>query len=284
MKEQQGTGSRAFVLYTMLLRALAPRAIVATSVVAQYSYAKNSASSTTLEIPRGKESLQYTTLLRKRAIFLTGSITDETAKNIVAQLLYLEMDDPGKPITMFIQSGGGLVNPGFAIYDMMQFVTSPIHTVGIGNAMSMAAILLAAGEPGHRVLLPHSRVMVHQSSLGIGRATAQDVMIRAVEAQETKKRLISVLSKHSKQPLDTINIAIERDNFMSPKDAVDFGLADRIATNITDIEIPSIPKDSRDSNDSAVSRKKEKNRIGQQQQQEQDEAPAKGGTREGYVR
>ena len=249
------------------------------------SYAKSSTGKeAALDTPRGKESLQYTTLLRKRAVFLTGSITEETAKNIVAQLLYLEMDEPGKPITMLIQSGGGLVHPGFAIYDMMQFISSPVHTVCIGHAMSMGAVLLAAGEPGHRVALPNSRLMVHQSSLGVSHRTAQDVMIRAVEAQETKRRLVEALSRHSNQPFAAVNDAIERDNYMSPKDAIAFGIVDRVAQSIGDIHVQTGASGGGGGGGGGTSDGGSDGSSSTSSGSGEGGAPAKGAGREGYVR
>ena len=117
-------------------------------------------------------------MLGQRATFLSGSVTEEASKNLIAQLLYLDMESPGTPITLYICSGGGLVYAGLAIYDVMQYIQSPVHTVAIGHAESMAAILLCAGAKGHRSALPSARVMLHEPSLGVSRNTSTDVMIQ----------------------------------------------------------------------------------------------------------
>ena len=169
----------------------------------------------------------YSRLLRERIIFLVGPVHDGLASLISAQLLFLESEDPEKEIYLYINSPGGVVSDGLAIYDTMQFIQCPVSTLCFGQAASMGSFLLAAGEKGKRFALPNSRIMVHQPSAGFqGQAT--DIEIHAKEIISTKSKLNQLYSKHTGQDVKTIEEALERDNFMSPTDAQKFGIIDSI--------------------------------------------------------
>ena len=172
----------------------------------------------------------YSRLLKERIIFMSGPVFDEMASLIVAQLLHLEAENPSKEISMYINSPGGVVTAGLSIYDTMQYIRPKVSTLVIGQAASMGSLLLAAGENGMRFSLPNSRVMVHQPSGGFqGQAT--DIMIHAQETQKLKDRLNKIYVKHTGQPLDKVEAALERDNFMSAEEARDWGLIDEIVEN-----------------------------------------------------
>ncbi len=169
----------------------------------------------------------YSRLLKDRIIFLVGTVNDTVASLITAQLLYLESENPKKEISFYINSHGGLVTAGLGIYDTMQYIKPPVSTLCIGQASSMGSFLLAAGEKGKRLSLPNSRIMVHQPSAGFqGQAT--DIEIHAKEILDLKKRLNKIYSKHTKKSEDEIKKALERDKFMSPAEAKDFGLIDEV--------------------------------------------------------
>ena len=169
----------------------------------------------------------YSRLLKERIIFLTGQINDNIASLVTAQLLFLEAEDPKKEIYLYINSPGGLVTAGLGIYDTMQYVKPDISTLCIGQAASMGSFLLAAGTKGKRFSLPNSRIMVHQPSAGFqGQAT--DIEIHANEVLSLKKRLNEIYSKHTGKNVDQIKDALERDNFMTPENAKDFGLIDQV--------------------------------------------------------
>ena len=169
----------------------------------------------------------YSRLLKERIIFLTGQINDSVASLITAQLLFLEAEDPKKEIYLYINSPGGLVTAGLGIYDTMQYIKPEISTLCIGQAASMGSFLLAAGTKGKRFSLPNSRIMVHQPSAGFqGQAT--DIEIHANEVLSLKKRLNEIYSKHTNKSVDEIKSALERDNFMTPDNAKDFGLIDKV--------------------------------------------------------
>jgi ATP-dependent Clp protease protease subunit len=185
-----------------------------------------------LDLPKSREALIHSTLLNKRAVFLNGSVTEESARNLVAQLIYLELDQPGEPITMYITSGGGLVYAGLAIYDVMQNISSPVHTMCIGHAESMAAVLLASGEPGSRSVQPHARVMIHQPSLGVSKTTSLDVMIQAKEGERTKQRLINILAKHTNKSTKEVGEALDRNFYMNAAEANAFGIVDTVGGSI----------------------------------------------------
>jgi ATP-dependent Clp protease protease subunit len=169
----------------------------------------------------------YSRLLKDRIVFLVGTVNDTVASLITAQLLYLESENPKKEISFYINSHGGLVTAGLGIYDTMQYIKPPVSTLCIGQASSMGSFLLAAGEKGKRLSLPNSRIMVHQPSAGFqGQAT--DIEIHAKEILDLKKRLNKIYSKHTKKSEDEIKKALERDKFMSPVEAKDFGLIDEV--------------------------------------------------------
>ena len=169
----------------------------------------------------------YSRLLKERIIFLTGQINDNVASLVTAQLLFLEAEDPKKEIYLYINSPGGLVTAGLGIYDTMQYIKPEISTLCIGQAASMGSFLLAAGAKGKRFSLPNSRIMVHQPSAGFqGQAT--DIEIHANEVLSLKKRLNEIYSKHTGKSVDEIKTSLERDNFMTPDNAKDFGLIDKV--------------------------------------------------------
>jgi ATP-dependent Clp protease protease subunit len=177
---------------------------------------------------RGERAFDiYSRLLKERIIFLVGPVNDGMASLVSAQLLFLESENPEKEISLYINSPGGVVSDGLAIYDTMQFIQSPVSTLCFGQAASMGSFLLAAGEKDKRFALPNSRIMVHQPSAGFqGQAT--DIEIHAKEVLAQKSNLNKIYSKHTGQPVEAIEEALERDNFMSPTDAQKFGIIDSI--------------------------------------------------------
>ena len=169
----------------------------------------------------------YSRLLKERIIFIVGPVEDYMANVIIAQILFLESEDPKKEISLYINSPGGLVTAGLGIYDTMQYIKPEISTLCIGQAASMGSFLLAAGAKGKRFSLPNSRIMVHQPSAGFqGQAT--DIEIHANEVLSLKKRLNEIYSKHTGKSVDEIKSALERDNFMTPDNAKSFGLIDKV--------------------------------------------------------
>ena len=169
----------------------------------------------------------YSRLLKERVIFLTGQVEDHMANLIVAQLLFLESENPDKDVHIYINSPGGVVTAGLAIYDTMQFIKPDVSTMCIGQAASMGALLLAGGAEGKRYCLPHSRVMIHQP-LGGFQGQASDIDIHAKEILAVRERLNKILSKHTGQPMERIQADTDRDNFMSGQDAVEYGLIDAV--------------------------------------------------------
>ncbi len=177
---------------------------------------------------RGERSYDiYSRLLKDRIIFLGTEVTDEVANLIVAQLLFLESEDPEKDVFLYINSPGGAVSAGLAIYDTMQYIKPPVSTICTGLAASMGAFLLAAGTAGKRIALPNSRVMIHQPSGG-ARGQASDIKIQAKEILYIRERLNDLLSKHTGQPLDVIERDTDRDFFMSAEEALKYGIVDKI--------------------------------------------------------
>ncbi len=177
---------------------------------------------------RGERAFDiYSRLLKERVIFVVGPIEDHMANLIVAQLLFLESDNPDKDIHLYINSPGGSVTAGMAIYDTMQFIKPHVTTMCIGQAASMGSLLLAAGEAGKRYCLPNSRVMIHQP-LGGFSGQASDVEIHARELLYIRERLNGILAHHTGQPLERIQLDTERDNFMSAKSAQEYGLVDKV--------------------------------------------------------
>ena len=169
----------------------------------------------------------FSRLLKERIIFLTGPVEDHMATLIVAQLLFLEAENPKKEIAMYINSPGGVVTAGLAIYDTMQFIRPKVSTTVIGQAASMGSLLLAAGEPGMRYALPHARVMVHQPSGGF-QGQASDIERHAKEILDLRHRLNQIYVNHTGQPLEKIEEALERDNFLTAEAAREFGLIDEV--------------------------------------------------------
>lgn len=177
---------------------------------------------------RGERSYDiYSRLLKERVIFLVGPVEDYMANLVVAQLLFLEAENPDKDIHLYINSPGGSVTAGMSIYDTMQFIKPDVSTMVIGQACSMGAFLLAAGAPGKRYSLPNSRVMIHQPSGG-AQGQATDIQIQAQNIQYTKERLNRILAKHTGQTYETIAADTERDNFMNPETAMKYGLIDQV--------------------------------------------------------
>ena len=169
----------------------------------------------------------YSRLLKERVIFLVGGIDDHMANVIVAQMLFLEAENPEKDISLYINSPGGIVTAGMAIYDTMQYIKPDVSTICVGQAASMGALLLASGASGKRYALPNSRVMIHQP-LGGFQGQASDIEIHAREILALKQKLNEVLSKHTGQPLETIARDTERDNFKSAEAAHEYGLVDQV--------------------------------------------------------
>ena len=169
----------------------------------------------------------YSRLLKERVIFLVGPVEDNVANLIIAQLLYLESENPDKDINLYINSPGGSVSSGLAIYDTMQFIKPDVSTMCVGQAASMGALLLAGGEKGKRYCLPHSRVMIHQP-LGGFQGQASDIDIHAREILQARERLNKIFSEHTGQSLESIKNDTERDNFMSAIEAKQYGLIDEV--------------------------------------------------------
>ncbi len=181
----------------------------------------------------------YSRLLKERVVFLVGGINDDSANLVIAQLLFLESENPEKDIHLYINSPGGLVTAGLAIYDTMQFIRPEVSTLCIGQAASMGALLLAAGAPGKRLVLPNSRVMIHQP-LGGYQGQATEVEIHAREMLKVRERLNVILAHHTGQPLEKIAQDTERDYFLNSREACDYGLTDRV------IEKRDVPKEAGD--------------------------------------
>jgi ATP-dependent Clp protease protease subunit len=169
----------------------------------------------------------YSRLLKERVVFIVGTVEDHMANLVVAQLLYLESENPDKDIHLYINSPGGSVTSGLSIYDTMQFINCDVSTICVGQAASMGALLLGGGAHGKRYALPHSRIMMHQPSAGYqGQAT--DIDIHAREVMELKRRLNEIMARHTGQTVKQIEKDLERDNFMGGEDAVKYGLIDRV--------------------------------------------------------
>ena len=185
---------------------------------------------------RGERSFDiYSRLLKERIIFLTGEVNDEVSSLVCAQLLFLESENPKKDVYMYINSPGGVVTSGLAMYDTMQYISCDVHTLCIGQACSMGSLLLTAGTPGKRFALPNSRIMIHQPSGG-AQGKASDIEIQATEILKMKRALNNLYVKHTGQKLSVIEKAMDRDNFMSPEEALKFGLIDQIVANRDEIK------------------------------------------------
>ena len=183
---------------------------------------------------RGERAFDiYSRLLKDRIIFLGDAIEDNVANLIIAQLLFLESEDPEKDIQLYINSPGGVVTSGMAIYDTMQYLRAPVSTICIGQAASMGAVLLAAGAPGKRYALPNARVMIHQGSGGF-RGNTPDVEIQMREMMHLTDRLMHILAEHTGQPFETVKRDSERDKFMSAEEAKTYGLIDEVFAGNTE--------------------------------------------------
>ena len=182
---------------------------------------------------RGERSYDiYSRLLKERIIFLGTGIDDTVANLIIAQLLFLQSEDPEKDISLYINSPGGVVTAGLAIYDTMQFLSCDITTYCVGQAASMGAVLLAAGAPGKRYALPNARIMIHQP-LGGAQGQATDINIQAQEIMRIKQILNGILASHSKQKIENLERDTDRDNFMSAEQAASYGLIDEVVTKVS---------------------------------------------------
>ncbi|HYZ60912.1 MAG TPA: ATP-dependent Clp endopeptidase proteolytic subunit ClpP [Acetobacteraceae bacterium] len=180
---------------------------------------------------RGERSFDiYSRLLKERIIFLTGPVFDQVSALICAQLLFLESDNPSKDISFYINSPGGVVSAGLAVYDTMQYVRSPVSTVCIGQAASMGSLLLCSGAKGKRYALPNARIMVHQPSGG-AQGQASDIEIQAREILHLRRRLNEIYHRHTGQPVQAIERKLERDAYMSAEEACEFGLVDQVVEN-----------------------------------------------------
>ena len=181
---------------------------------------------------RGERSFDiYSRLLNDRIVMVGSAIDDEVANVVVAQLLHLESDDPDKDISLYVNSPGGDVYAGLAIYDTMTFVKPDVRTICVGIAMSMGAVLLAAGARGKRSALPNAKILIHQVWTGQFGGQASDVEIRAREVLDLKKRVESIIADHTGQPLDRVSQDTDRDHFMTAAEAVDYGLIDEVLTS-----------------------------------------------------
>ncbi|MBJ7360361.1 MAG: ATP-dependent Clp protease proteolytic subunit [Chloroflexi bacterium] len=169
----------------------------------------------------------WSRLLKERIIFLGGPVEDDIANLIIAQLLFLDSEDPEKEISLYINSPGGVITSGLAIYDTMRYVRAPVSTICTGIAMSMGAVLLAAGAPGRRFALPHSRIMIHQGSGGF-RGNTPDVFIQVKEMEQLVKTTQEILAAHTGQPMEKVVKDTDRDLFLSPEQAVEYGIIDEV--------------------------------------------------------
>ena len=186
---------------------------------------------------RGERSYDiFSRLLMDRIIFLGTPVNDDVANIVIAQLLFLDADNPGRDINLYINSPGGSVSAGLAIYDTMQFLKSPVSTICMGMAASMGAFLLAAGAPGKRQALPHARVMIHQPSQSGGGGSASDIEIQAKEILYLREKLNSLMAKHTGQPMEQIERDTDRDRWMSTEEAKTYGLIDSIVSHRSVVE------------------------------------------------
>jgi len=190
--------------------------------------------------PRGERSYDiFSRLLMDRIIFLGTPVNDDVANIIIAQLLFLEADNPDRDIFLYINSPGGSVSSGLAIYDTMQYLKSPVNTICMGLAASMGAFLLAAGRKGRRSALPHSRIMIHQPSQSGGGGTASDIEIQAKEILYLRAKMNELLSHHTGQPVERIERDTDRDRYLSAEESKEYGLVDNVITQRGEIVEPS---------------------------------------------
>lgn len=184
---------------------------------------------------KGERSFDiYSRLLKERIIFLTGEVNDDVSSLVCAQLLFLESENPKKDISLYINSPGGSVTAGMAMYDTMQYISCDVNTLCVGQACSMGSLLLAGGAPGKRFSLPNSQIMIHQPSGGF-QGQAADMEIRTKLILDMRKRLNQIYANHTGQKISVIEKAMDRDNFMTPEEAKKFGLIDHIVTNRQEI-------------------------------------------------
>jgi ATP-dependent Clp protease protease subunit len=177
---------------------------------------------------RGERSFDiYSRLLRERIVFLNGEVNDAVASLVCAQLLFLEAENPRKPIHLYINSPGGVITSGLAMYDTMRYISSPVHTLCMGTARSMGSFLLMAGEPGERAALPNASLHVHQP-LGGFQGQASDILIHAEEIQQTKRRMIRLYAEHCGRSYEEVERTLDRDRFMTAEEALEWGLIDRV--------------------------------------------------------
>ena len=185
------------------------------------------------QTPRGERSYDiYSRLLKDRIVMLGTAVTSEVVNSLIAQIFFLEMENPEKDIHLYIKSPGGSVTDGLALYDIMQFIKCDVRTYCYGMAASMGSLLLTAGAPGKRYILPHARVMIHQPHVAGAGISGQvtDIEIETKEMAHTKKRLTEIYSKHTKKDIKTLTTAMERNYYMSPEEALDFNLVDHIVS------------------------------------------------------
>lgn len=188
------------------------------------------------QTPKGERSFDiFSRLLKERIIFLTGEVNDETSALVCAQLLFLEAENPKKDIFLYINSPGGIVTSGMAMYDTMQYISCDVATICIGQACSMGSFLLAGGTKGKRYSLPNSQIMIHQPSGG-AKGQAADIEIQAKLILDLRKRLNAIYAQNTGQKISVIERAMDRDNFMTPQEALDFGLIDHIITNREEVK------------------------------------------------
>ena len=184
---------------------------------------------------RGERSFDiYSRLLRERIVFLNGEVNDAVSALVCAQLLFLEADNPNKPIHLYINSPGGVITSGLAMYDTMQYIKAPVHTVCMGTARSMGSFLLMAGQPGERAALPNASLHVHQP-LGGFQGQASDILIHAEEMLKTKRRMIRLYAEHCRRSVEEVERTLDRDHFMNAEEALEWGLIDRILKRREDI-------------------------------------------------
>ena len=188
------------------------------------------------QTPKGERSFDiFSRLLKERIIFLTGEVNDETSALVCAQLLFLEAENPKKDIFLYINSPGGVVTSGMSMYDTMQYISCDVATICIGQACSMGSFLLAGGTKGKRYSLPNSQIMIHQPSGG-AKGQAADIEIQAKLILDLRKRLNAIYAQNTGQKISVIERAMDRDNFMTPQEALDFGLIDHIITNREEVK------------------------------------------------
>jgi ATP-dependent Clp protease protease subunit len=181
---------------------------------------------------QGDQALISRSYLEKRTVFLWGGVDDKTAKHVIDRLMYLESEKPGEPIHFYINSPGGYVTSGMAIYDVMQMISSPVHTTCMGLAASMGSILLSGGEKGKRTIFEHGRVMIHQPSLGGYQGTASDIEIQTKEIIKTKELSARILADNCGKSFEEVMNAFNRDYWMTGQDAVEYGIVDAVKSNI----------------------------------------------------